>query len=238
MPRIEVHAVSSSYRGDGGACIPGVAALDLEVAAGEFLVVLGPSGSGKTTLLRLIAGLEAPGQGELRFDGERVNEVAAADRDVGMMFQTPALFPHLTVRENLALGLVLRGVARPIIQEAVASMARRLEIEPLLHRRPAQLSGGEQQRVALGRALIRQPRILLLDEPLSSLDAPLRRQLGEVIVRLHAESGTTTLLVTHDPREVPDPATRIVVLERGRIIQTGTLEELRAQPLSPFIAAL
>ena len=238
MPRIELQAVSSYYQGDRAARIPGATGLSLEVAEGAFLVVLGPSGAGKTTLLRLIAGLERPAQGELRFDGVRVNEVAAGDRDVGMMFQTPALFPHLTVRENLGLGLVLRRVDPALIQEAVAGMARRLEIEPLLDRRPGQCSGGEQQRVALGRALVRQPRILLLDEPLSSLDAPLRRQLGEVIVRMHAEFGTTTLLVTHDPHEVQDPATRIVVLESGRIVQTGNLAELRQHPASPFVAAL
>jgi len=238
MPAIQLHAVTHFYRDDRGARIPALNALDLQVADGEFLVILGPSGSGKTSLLRLIAGLEQATQGLLHFDGRQVNHVTAAERDVGMMFQTPALFPHLTVRNNLALPLRLRRVARPLIAEAVSDIARRLEIEPFLERRPGQLSGGEQQRVALGRALIRQPRILLLDEPLSSLDAPLRRILGALILRLHAELGITTLLVTHDPREVLDPTTRIAVLERGRITQTGTRETLRARPASPFVAAL
>lgn len=238
MPAIRLHAVTHAYRDDRGARITALDALDLEVADGEFLVVLGPSGSGKTSLLRLIAGLDFPAQGRVCFNGQQVNDLPAAERDAGMMFQSPALFPHLTVRKNLALPLHLRRVARPIIANAVSDIARRLEIEPFLDRRPGQLSGGQQQRVALGRALIRQPSILLLDEPLSSLDAPLRRHLGALILSLHAELGITTLLVTHDPREVPDPATRIAVLERGRIIQTGTREMLRTHPASPFVAAL
>lgn len=238
MPAIQLQAVTHFYRDDRGTRVPALNALNLEVADGEFLVILGPSGSGKTSLLRLIAGLEQAAHGPLYFDGRQVNNVTPANRDVGMMFQSPALFPHLTISKNLALPLMLRGLARPLITEAVSDIARRLEIEPFLERRPAQLSGGEQQRVALGRALIRQPRILLLDEPLSSLDAPLRRNLGALILRLHVDLGLTTLLVTHDPREVLDPTTRIAVLERGSITQTGTRDILRARPASPFVAAL
>jgi ABC-type sugar transport system ATPase subunit len=218
--------------------VPAIRTLDLDVADREFRVVLGPSGSGKSTLLRLIAGLERPSQGEIRFDGRPMNGVAAADREVGMMFQIPALFPQLTVRENLGLGLTLRGVGRSAVAEAVEAMARRLAIQDRLARLPGQLSGGEQQRVALGRALIRRPAILLLDEPLSNLDAPLGRQLSEEILRLHAESATTTLLVTHDPREVPSPTTQVTVLEAGRMTCSGTMAELRADPASSFVAEL
>jgi ABC-type sugar transport system ATPase subunit len=153
-----------------------------------------------------------------------------------MVFQTPALFPHLTVRENLALGLILRRAPRDVIREAVGSIAVRLSIESLLDRRPPQLSGGEQQRVALGRALIRQPGILLLDEPLSSLDAPLRRRLRADLRALHAESATTTIYVTHDPGDVAAFDSRTAILDRGRLLQVGSLEELRARPASEWVA--
>jgi ABC-type sugar transport system ATPase subunit len=183
----------------------------------------------------LIAGLEQPAAGEIRFDGCCVNGIEAAERDVGMVFQTPALFPHLTVRENLALGLVLRRAPREAIEGAVTRMARRLGLEGHLSRRPPELSGGEKQRVALGRALIRQPKILLLDEPLSNLDTPLRRQLRSDLRALHAESGTTTIYVTHDPGDVEAFEARIAVLQDGRLLQVGTVEELRAHPASDWV---
>jgi len=238
MPSISLRQVICVYRPQPRREVSGLSGIDLEVEDREFRVVLGPSGAGKTTLLRVVAGLECVSGGEVRFDGRRVNDLAARDRDVGMMFQSPALFPQLTVEQNLGLGLELRGVDRSAVRDATRAMAGRLAIEPLLNRLPGQLSGGEQQRVALGRALIRRPSILLLDEPLSNLDAPLRRRMREEIVRLHEECDTTTLMVTHDPREVPASGTRVTVLEAGRIVQTGTMAGLLERPASAFVAGL
>lgn len=238
MPRIELQGVEQFYPGESGLRIPGVRALDLTIEHGELLMVLGASGSGKTTLLRLIAGLERPSAGVLRFDGTPVTTLPAAERDVGMVFQRPALFPHLTVRENLALSLRLRQAGAEVIRGAVLGTARSLGVQELLDRLPGQLSGGEQQRVALGRAVVRHPRILLLDEPLSNLDRPLRRRLRSDIFRLHREQRLTTVYVTHDLQDVAGVETRVAVMESGRVVQTGPLQELQSSPRSPAVAEL
>jgi len=238
MPRIEVQGADCFYRDDQGKSVVGIRGLNLSVDSGDLLVVLGSSGSGKTTLLRVIAGLETLANGEIRFDGTRVNKVSAADRDIGMVFQRPALFPHLTVRQNLALGLTLRRAPSQLIRDSVQSVAQRLGLRTLLDRRPGQLSGGEQQRVALGRAVIRQPRTLLLDEPLSHLDAPLRRRLRADIVSLHREVQLTTIYVTHDLSDAVNLASRIAVVDAGAVIQTGTLQHLQAAPASPIVTEL
>jgi len=219
-----------------GQIIPAVEQLHLDVAAGELLALVGPSGCGKTTTLRLIAGLESPDSGSVALAGVVVNDVAPKDRAVAMVFQRDALFPHLTARENLGLGLKLRGVAREEIQQRVASVAAVLEIEDCLHRKPGELSGGQRQRVALGRALVRQPKVLLLDEPFAHLDAPLRRELRRELLRLHREQNLTTILVTHDQAEALALGQRVAVMNRGRLEQVATPDELRVKPATKFVA--
>ncbi len=219
-----------------GQVIAAVQQLHLDVAAGELLALVGPSGSGKTTTLRLIAGLESPDGGSVALAGVVVNDVAPKDRAVAMVFQRDALFPHLTARENLGLGLKLRGVAREEIQQRVASVAAVLGIEDCLRRKPGELSGGQRQRVALGRALVRQPKVLLLDEPFAHLDAPLRRELRRELLRLHREQNLTTILVTHDQAEALALGQRVGVMNRGRLEQVATPEELRAKPATKFVA--
>lgn len=173
----------------------------MEVADGELLVLAGPSGSGKTTTLRLIAGLEQPSGGTISMDGKVLNGVAPRDRDVAMVFQSDALFPHLTARENIALGLRLRKAPKPEIARRVGETAQMLEIAACLERFPGELSGGERRRVALGRAIVRRPKLFLLDEPLSNLDAALRARMRELIARVNAELSATMILVTHDPAD-------------------------------------
>ncbi len=219
-----------------GQVIAAVQQLHLDVAAGELLALVGPSGSGKTTTLRLIAGLESPDGGSVALAGVVVNDVAPKDRAVAMVFQRDALFPHLTARENLGLGLKLRGVAREEVQQRVASVAAVLGIEDCLRRKPGELSGGQRQRVALGRALVRQPKVLLLDEPFAHLDAPLRRELRRELLRLHREQNLTTILVTHDQAEALALGQRVAVMNRGRLEQVATPEELRAKPATKFVA--
>ena len=219
-----------------GQVIAAVQQLHLDVAAGELLALVGPSGSGKTTTLRLIAGLESPDGGSVALAGVVVNDVAPKDRAVAMVFQRDALFPHLTARENLGLGLKLRGVAREEIQQRVASVAAVLGIEDCLRRKPGELSGGQRQRVALGRALVRQPKVLLLDEPFAHLDAPLRRELRRELLRLHREQNLTTILVTHDQAEALALGQRVAVMNWGRLEQVATPEELRAKPATKFVA--
>ena len=210
----------------------------LEVAERELLALVGPSGCGKTTTLRLIAGLETPDAGTIALDGREVNGVAPADRGVAMVFQSPALFPHLTAFENLALGLKLRRVPKAEAAARVRETVERLGLTDCLERRPAELSSGQRQRVALGRALVRQPRVLLLDEPLSHLDAPLRRELRRELLRVHRELQLTVLLVTHDPAEALALGQRVAVMDRGEIQQVATPAELRARPASDIVAAL
>ena len=207
--------------------------LDLSVKEGEFMVLMGPSGCGKTTTLRLISGLEEPTSGTIRIGGDVVNELPADRRDVGMMFQRPALYPHLRVRQNLEFGLKLRGQADV---NRTAEIAGMLKIGGLLDRLPSQLSGGEQQRVALGRALLRRPRVLLLDEPLSNLDGRLRHELRRELNLLHGRLGITLIHVTHDQAEAMTLGQRVAVLDRGVLQQVDTPVGLYDRPANHFVA--
>jgi multiple sugar transport system ATP-binding protein len=213
--------------------IPGI---DLEIRDGEFMVFVGPSGCGKSTVLRCIAGLEEITAGELYIGGELVNEVPPAKRGIAMVFQSYALYPHMTVAENMAFGLRLAGMSKAEIKAAVDRAAQILQIEHLLERRPKALSGGQRQRVAIGRAIVRKPGVFLFDEPLSNLDAALRVQMRVELSRLHKELATTMIYVTHDQVEAMTLAHRIVVLNVGRIEQVGTPLELYHQPVNQFVA--
>jgi multiple sugar transport system ATP-binding protein len=213
-----------------------VAGASFEVADGELLVLVGPSGCGKTTLLRMVAGLESISSGELRIGGRVVNDVAPGERDIAMVFQNYALYPHMTVAENLGFALKLRGLSRHAVSARVDEAARMLELGALLSRRPAQLSGGQRQRVALGRALVRHPQVFLLDEPLSNLDARLRASMRVEIARLHRQLGATMLYVTHDQTEAMTLGQRIVVLRDGLIQQIDTPMALYRDPANLFVA--
>jgi multiple sugar transport system ATP-binding protein len=210
--------------------------IDLEVEKGEFVVFVGPSGCGKSTLLRMIAGLEEVTDGDVVIDGMLVNEVEAAKRGLAMVFQSYALYPHMTVRKNLSFGLETMGAPKPLIQERVAEAARILKIEPFLDRRPAQLSGGQRQRVAIGRAIVREPKIFLFDEPPSNLDAELRVQMRVEIAKLHKRLGATMVYVTHDQVEAMTMADKIVVLRLGHIEQVGSPLDLYNEPRNLFVA--
>ncbi len=210
--------------------------INLEIKDGEFVVFVGPSGCGKSTLLRMIAGLEKPTGGELSIDGKVVNDVPAADRGLAMVFQSYALYPHMSVRQNLAFGLENTRMPKAEIAERIAEAARMLEIEAYLERRPGQLSGGQRQRVAIGRAIVRRPVAFLLDEPLSNLDAELRGSTRAELAALHARLSATMIYVTHDQVEAMTLADRIVVLRAGRIEQIGTPLELYNSPANRFVA--
>ena len=214
----------------------GVAGASFDIADGELLVLVGPSGCGKTTLLRMVAGLETISSGTLRIGGRVVNAVAPKDRDIAMVFQNYALYPHMTVAENLGFGLRLRGTPRAEIARRVDEVARLLELEQRLDARPAALSGGQRQRVALGRAMVRQPAVFLLDEPLSNLDARLRLSMRVEIARLHRRFGTTTVYVTHDQVEAMTLGQRIVVFDQGAIQQIDTPMKLYERPANLFVA--
>ena len=213
-----------------------VADASVEIASGELLVLVGPSGCGKTTLLRMIAGLESVSAGTLSIDGRAVNELPPKDRDIAMVFQNYALYPHMTVAENLGFGLRLRGQDRATVRARVQEVARLLELEPLLDARPASMSGGQQQRVALGRALVRDPKVFLLDEPLSNLDARLRLHMRVEIARLHRRLGATMIYVTHDQIEAMTLGQRIVVMDRGVIQQIDTPMAMYRRPANRFVA--
>ena len=210
--------------------------VDLEVADREFVVLVGPSGCGKSTLLRMIAGLEGVTGGQIAIDDRVVNEVDPKDRDVAMVFQDYALYPHLTVRQNIAFSLQYRGVAKADIARRVAHAATILDIEPLLERKPRQLSGGQRQRVAMGRAMVREPKVFLFDEPLSNLDAKLRVQMRTEIKKLRERVRTTAIYVTHDQIEAMTLADRIVLLNNGRVEQIGTPEDVYETPATLFVA--
>ncbi len=213
-----------------------VKGVDLHIQSGEFLVMLGPSGCGKTTLLRLIAGLEQIDEGELRMNGRRMNEVAPRDRDTAMVFQSYALYPHMTVRENMAFGLTLRKMPKDEIARRVDEAARLLELSHLLDRKPKQLSGGQRQRVAMGRAIVRAPAVFLFDEPLSNLDTALRVQMRGELARLHRRLGATMIYVTHDQVEAMTLATRVAVFNQGYLQQCGHPLELYNRPANRFVA--
>ena len=210
--------------------------VSISAREGEFVVFVGPSGCGKSTLLRMIAGLEEVTEGEVFIDGARVTELEPAKRKVSMVFQSYALFPHMTVRDNIAFGLKMSKVPRAEIERQVAEAARILQMEALLDRKPRQLSGGQRQRVAIGRAIVRHPKLFLFDEPLSNLDAELRAQMRVEIARLHRELGVTMVYVTHDQVEAMTLADRIVVLRGGRVEQVGSPDELYDAPGNTFVA--
>ena len=210
--------------------------LNLEIADREFLVLLGPSGCGKTTTMRMVAGLEQATHGEIAFDGRRVNEVPTRQRDVAMVFQNYGLYPHMTVAENIAYPLKLRGVREPERQAAVLRAAERVELGPYLQRRPRELSGGQRQRVALARSIVRKPQVFLMDEPLSNLDAKLRVAMRAEIKLLHQRTRTTTVYVTHDQVEAMTLGDRIAVMKDGAVEQFGTPHEIYTAPATVFVA--
>jgi multiple sugar transport system ATP-binding protein len=210
--------------------------LNLEIGDGEFMVLVGPSGCGKTTSLRMIAGLEEISSGTLRIGDRVVNDVPPKDRDIAMVFQSYALYPHMSVRDNLAFGLKLRKVPKADIERRVGEAARILGLENMLQRKPRELSGGQRQRVALGRAIVREPSVFLMDEPLSNLDAKLRVQTRAEIARLHQRLKTTTVYVTHDQVEAMTMGTRIAVMDKGEIQQVGTPQALYDHPSNRFVA--
>jgi multiple sugar transport system ATP-binding protein len=210
--------------------------LDLTIAAGEFLVLLGPSGCGKSTTMRLVAGLDEPTSGEILIGGRKVNDLPARDRDLAMVFQNYALYPHMTVGENIGYPLKIRKVARPEREALVRAAAKRVDLGELLTRRPAELSGGQRQRVALARAIVRKPQIFLMDEPLSNLDAKLRTVMRGELKNLQRDLGVTTIYVTHDQVEAMTLADRIVVLNKAVIQQIGSPAEIYARPANIFVA--
>jgi multiple sugar transport system ATP-binding protein len=232
MARIRFDGVSKRY-GD----VIAVRALNLDIHDREFVVLLGPSGCGKSTTLNMIAGLEEASEGELWFDDEVVNHIPPHHRDVAMVFQSYALYPHKTVYENIAFGLRMRRIAPAEVDRRVQDAAKKLEIANLLRRRPSQLSGGQRQRVALGRAMVRQPAVFLMDEPLSNLDAALRISMRAEIKHLHEEMRTTFVYVTHDQAEALTLADRIVVMRDGLIQQVGTTDEVYEHPSNMFVAS-
>jgi lactose/L-arabinose transport system ATP-binding protein len=215
---------------------PIIHGVDLEIADGEFVVFVGPSGCGKSTLLRMIAGLETITLGEIRIGDRAVNDVEASERGIAMVFQSYALYPHMTVEQNLSFGLRMNGNDKADTARRVAAAARILQIEPLLQRRPRQLSGGQRQRVAIGRAIVREPEVFLFDEPLSNLDAELRVQMRVELSRLHKRLGTTMIYVTHDQTEAMTMADKIVVLRAGRVEQAGRPLDLYGDPANRFVA--
>ncbi len=210
--------------------------LTLDISDKEFLVLVGPSGCGKTTALRCLAGLEEPSDGEIVIDGRIVNDVSPKDRDIAMVFQNYALYPHMNVFDNMAFGLKLRKVPRPEIERRVQQAAEILGLQPYLKRRPRELSGGQRQRVALGRAIVREPKVFLMDEPLSNLDAKLRVQTRAELIKLHRRLGITTIYVTHDQTEAMTMGDRIAVLNNGKMQQVDTPLELFNHPANLFVA--
>jgi ABC-type sugar transport system ATPase subunit len=232
MARVALNHVTKEFHG-------GTRALDdlsLEIPDGEFLILVGPSGCGKTTALRLIAGLEKATSGTITIGDTTVNGVSPRDRDIAMVFQNYALYPHMTVYRNLGFGLRERRTPRREVDRRVREISAVLGLDDLLKRRPAQLSGGQRQRVAMGRALVREPKVFLLDEPLSNLDAKLRVQMRAELKRLHAKLGITTIYVTHDQIEAMTLADRIVVMSAGQALQIGTPQEVFSRPANLFVA--
>ncbi len=231
MARIELSGIRKEWGG-----VVAVEDVDLVIEDGEFVAVLGPSGCGKSTTLFMLAGIYAPSAGTMRFDGARVNEVESRDRNVGIVFQSYALYPHMSVRENIAFPLRFKKVPDAEARRRVEAIAGLVQVRDLLDRRPGEMSGGQQQRVALARALVKEPQLLLLDEPLSNLDATLRLTMRTEIKRLQRQLGVTTILVTHDQVEATTMADRIVCMSKGRIEQVAAPTDLYARPASLFVA--
>lgn len=232
MASVTLEDISKVYPGN----VAAVSDFSMEIADKEFVILVGPSGCGKSTTLRMIAGLEDISSGSLYIDGRRMNDVPPKDRDIAMVFQNYALYPHMTVFDNMAFGLKIRKTPREEIKQRVTEAARILEIEDLLGRKPAALSGGQRQRVALGRAIVRKPKVFLLDEPLSNLDAKLRTAMRAELTKLHQKLQTTFIYVTHDQTEAMTMGTRIVVMKNGRIQQIAPPQELFDKPCNLFVA--
>ena len=232
MAGLKLQAVSKSWDGKTQVIQP----LTLDVADGEFIVMVGPSGCGKSTLLRMVAGLERVTSGDIWIDRKRVTEMEPKDRGIAMVFQNYALYPHMSVEENMAWGLKIRGMGKGLIAERVQEAARILELDGLLKRRPRELSGGQRQRVAMGRAIVRDPAVFLFDEPLSNLDAKLRVQMRLELQQLHRRLKTTSLYVTHDQVEAMTLAQRVMVMNKGVAEQIGTPVEVYEKPASRFVA--
>ncbi len=233
MSAVEIRELVKSYGRNGPLILK---SLNLSIRPGEFTVLVGPSGCGKTTLLRLIAGLEEVTAGEIRMHGKVVNDLPPAGRDIGMVFQDYALYPHMSVRQNLSFGLQQRDLPKAEIEARIAEAAGLLGLTEFLERKPAQLSGGQRQRVAIGRALVKRPKIFLFDEPLSNLDAQLRSRTRVEIADLHRRFKSTSIYVTHDQVEAMTLADQIVLMERGRIRQVGTPEQVYERPANRFVA--
>jgi sn-glycerol 3-phosphate transport system ATP-binding protein len=235
MGAISIRQVVKRY-GAGAKALQVIHGVDAEIADGEFVVIVGPSGCGKSTLLRMVAGLEEISGGEISIAGRVVNDVEPSERDIAMVFQNYALYPHMTVFDNMAYGLKIQKVPVAEIKTRVDKAAAILQLGPYLARKPRELSGGQRQRVAMGRAIVRQPEVFLFDEPLSNLDAKLRAQTRLEIQKLHAELGVTSLFVTHDQVEAMTLAQRMIVMNAGRMEQIGTPEEVYARPATTFVA--
>jgi sn-glycerol 3-phosphate transport system ATP-binding protein len=235
MASISFRNVIKRY-GSGATAVQVIHGASAEVKDGEFIVIVGPSGCGKSTLLRMVAGLEAISGGEIAIGDRVVNHVDPADRDIAMVFQNYALYPHMSVFDNMAYGLKIRSVPKDEIKARVEKAAKTLELSHLLDRKPRNLSGGQRQRVAMGRAIVRSPQVFLFDEPLSNLDAKLRAQTRLEIQKLHRELGVTSLFVTHDQVEAMTLAQRMIVMNAGRIEQMGTPDEVYSRPATTFVA--
>ena len=235
VARVVLDNISKTYTDAKRHRIEAVRGVSLDVKAGEFIVIVGPSGCGKTTLLRLLAGLEELTSGTITIEGNSMTGVEPQDRGVAMVFQSPALYPHMTAFQNMAFGLQLRKLPRAQIEQRVAATADMLSLTALLDRLPRDLSGGERQRVSIGRALVREPRIFLFDEPFANLDAPLRRQLRVELAKVHRQLRTTMLFVTHDQLEAKQLADRMVVMKAGEVQQVGEPEEIARKPANEFV---
>ena len=233
MAEIQLQHVTKIFSGD----VVAVDDVSLQIGDGEFIVLVGPSGCGKSTLLRLIAGLEDVSQGSIAIDGADVTQLAPRKRDVAMVFQSYALYPHMNVRQNIAYGLKVRRTPKGEMARRVEEVAAMLGLEKLLDRRPAQLSGGHRQRVAMGRAIVREPKAFLMDEPLSNLDAKLRVGMRASLAQLHARLGVTTVYVTHDQTEAMTLGQRVAVINEGRVLQCDTPQRLYDRPDNVFVAA-
>lgn len=232
MASVSLQNVSKIY----GSSVRALQSTSLQIQDKEFVVLVGPSGCGKTTILRLISGLDEVSSGDIYINSKRINDLPPKDRDLAMVFQNYALYPHMNVFENIAFGLKLRKVPKPEIKRRVEEVSRLLELEGLLLRKPRELSGGQKQRVAMGRAIVREPKVFLMDEPLSNLDAQLRVQMRVELQKLHQRLGITTIYVTHDQTEAMTLGSRIVVMKEGQVQQINTPLQLYEKPLNTFVA--